>query len=244
MRPALTVIIPAFDEASRLGQTLDALARWLVDPTSPHAEILLVDDGSRDQTARLAEAHPLNGSAMRVIRLPRNRGKGGAIKRAIVESRGEHILYMDADLSTPLAHCSDALRLLEGADLVIGVRSRDAREGNQRPLMRRLMSRGVNTLARSLVGVSASDVLCGFKAFRREAAETLFAELVSERYAFDVELLGLARHHGLRVTELPIAWRDASGSSVRPLAHSFESLAELWRIAWRLRRKNHQNQES
>lgn len=235
MRPALTVIIPAFDEASRLGRTLDALACWLADPTSPRAEILLVDDGSRDTTARLAEAHPLTSTALRVLRLPENRGKGGAIKAAIPHACGDHILYMDADLATPLEHCAEALALLGEADLVIGVRSRDAREGNQRPLMRRLMSRGVNTLARSLVGVSASDVLCGFKAFRRDAAETLFSELLSERYAFDVELLGLARRHGLRVAELPIAWRDVTGSSVRPLAHSFESLAELMRIAWRLR---------
>lgn len=235
MRPALTLIIPAFDEASRLPQTLDALARWLADPSSPHTEVLLVDDGSRDETAPLAKAHPLANSALRVIQLPKNRGKGGAIKAAIRHAHGDHILYMDADLATPLAHCAEALALLGDADLVIGVRSREAREGRARPLMRRLMSRGVNTLARALVGVSASDVLCGFKAFRREAAMTLFSELVSERYAFDVELLGMARRRGLRVTELAVAWHDASGSSVRPLAHSLESLAELLRIAWRLR---------
>lgn len=235
MRPALTLIIPAFDEAARLGQTLDALACWLSDPTSPHAEVLLVDDGSRDQTARIAEAHPLTSTALRVLRLLKNRGKGGAIKAAVPHARGDHILYMDADLATPLEYCAEALSLLRDADLVIGVRSHEAREGRARPLIRRLMSRGINTLARSLVGVSASDVLCGFKAFRREAAMTLFSELVSERYAFDVELLGLARRHGLRVAELPITWRDATGSSVRPLAHSFESLAELLRIAWRLR---------
>lgn len=235
MRPALTVIIPAFDEASRLGRTLDVLARWLADPSAPHAEVLLVDDGSQDETARIAEAHPLASTALRVLRLPKNRGKGGAIKAAISHAHGDHILYMDADLATPLEHCAEALSRLRDADLVIGVRSHEAREGRARPLIRRLMSRGVNTLARVLVGVSASDVLCGFKAFRRETALTLFSELVSERYAFDVELLGLAHRHGLRVTELPIAWRDAAGSSVRPLAHSLESLAELARIAWRLR---------
>lgn len=174
-----------------------------------------------------------------VIGLPSNRGKGVAIRAGVAQAKGEHILFCDADLSTPIEHYRDVRRCLEaGADLVIASRSvAGSRIEAQRPFHREWMSRVFNGLSRSLTGVEVTDVLCGFKGFRREAARALFAELRAERFAFDVELLALAQRSGMRLVEIPVTWRHVPDSSVRPLAHSLESLVELVAIARRLRRR-------
>ena len=234
---SLTIIIPAFNEGARLERTLDEIQRWLVSSALPEVELLVVDDGSTDRTASIAAAHPLAETALRVVCLPINRGKGAAVRAGVAEARGDHILFMDADLATPIEHYRDIARALSFADVAIGTRTASGSRVEARPLHRKAMSLVFNKLARTLVGVEVSDVLCGFKGFRRSAAQRIFAELRAERFAFDVELLGLARAHRLRVVEIPITWRHDARSTVRPLTHSFQSLAELCRIAYRLRQR-------
>jgi len=247
--PSLTLIIPAFNEEARLPKTLDAIALWLQSPHSPpEVEILIVDDGSRDRTSDVARAHPLASPTshgpsrtLRVIRLNVNRGKGAAIRTAVAQATCDHILFCDADLATPIECYADIRRALDaGADIAIGSRAlAESRIEVPRPPHRQLMSYAVNSLSRLLTGLVATDVLCGFKGFQRHAAQALFAELRAERYAFDVEVLAMARMAGLHIVEVPITWRHDARSTVQPLTHSVESLVELIGIALRVRKRQY-----
>jgi dolichyl-phosphate beta-glucosyltransferase len=219
---------------------------WLTGPgraaTSP-AEIVVVDDGSSDATAALvgeaARALPAGGPALRILKNGVNRGKGYSIKHGVLLAAGDAVLLSDADFSTPI---EDLPRLLEPVtagvcDIAIG--SRGLRESEievRQPRWREAMGRTFNRIVRALTRLPYRDTQCGFKVMRRAAVLPLFRAARVERFAYDVEILYLARKARVAAREIPVHWRDARGSKVHALRDSLDMLKDVLRILWRDRR--------
>jgi dolichyl-phosphate beta-glucosyltransferase len=232
--PTLSVVIPAWNEAARLPDTLAALARFL-GPRRGETELVVVDDGSTDGTAEVVrEACARLGLALCLLRHEPNRGKGYAVRRGALEARGERILLMDADLSVPLDHLPRMeARLAEGCDVVIGSRHLEGSRiaAPQAPLRQRLGAL-FRMLALLLIAPGTSDFTCGFKLFRREAARAIFSRQRLWGWGYDVEILLVARRQGLAVGEHPVVWSDDPRTRVRLGRDALRSAADLLRIRW------------
>jgi dolichyl-phosphate beta-glucosyltransferase len=231
--PALTVIIPAYNEQQRLPQHLGHVLAYLREHY-PAFELIVVDDGSRDDTAAAVGAVFAHEPRARVLAYQPNRGKGYAIRRGMQASRGERVVFLDADLSTPIEEIPRALAQLEQADIVIG--SRDLPSSNvqvPQPLFRRLASEIFRWARNLTLGLwRIADTQCGFKAYRGPLARQLFALAQIDRFMFDVEILYLADRAGLRIVEMPVHWEDRAGSKVR----FWQGLRDMVRDLWRIRR--------
>ncbi len=208
---ALSVVVPAYNEARRLEQSLPALIGVAVDAA---AELIVVDDGSDDGTAEVAVGHLAGVPNAQVVRLALNSGKGAAVRAGISRARGRSIVFMDADLATDLADLPALVDALESADIAIGSRVTPGSRVEGASLARAGMGRTFNRLARVVTGLDLGDTQCGFKAFRASAAQLLFHLSVVDGFAFDVEILALARRMGYRVAEVPVHWRAVAGSRV------------------------------
>ncbi len=234
--PYLTLIIPAFNEEARIADTLYTVVDYL-KKQSYESEVIVVDDGSCDLTAevvRVIDSYAQVFNDQQPIRLMeniKNVGKGFSIARAMVQARGEIVLFSDADLSTPIEEVEAMIPAVEaGYDLIIGSRHHADAQAEAKPLLRRMMSRGWQ-LALSLAGVRGyGDTQCGFKIYRREAAHTLALLQKSYGFAFDVEHLYLARKLGYRVKEVGVRWVHCEGSKVDPVRDSLGMLFEVLRI--------------
>ena len=227
--PPLSVVIPAYNEAARLEPTLRRVMDYLRE-REPAAEIVVVDDGSTDGTAALARSVGVDWPALRVIELGENRGKGAAVRAGMVAARGAQVLFTDADLATPIDQLG-RLRasLAEGNDIAIASRAVDGADVQVRQRFpRELIGRTFNWIARA-AGVGAiRDTQCGFKLFTREAAHDLFGRATVDGFAFDVEVLLLARG-SYRVAEVPVVWLHVEESKVSSLggARAFLDLVRL-----------------
>jgi dolichyl-phosphate beta-glucosyltransferase len=232
----LSVVIPAYNEVRRLGATLDRIAGYLGERGIEH-EILVVDDGSTDATAELVAAHPAPG--LRLLRQPENRGKGAALRAGVAETAGERVLLTDADLSTPIAELERLEpRLAAGADLVLGSRAAPgARIDLHQPFYRELMGKTFNRIVRLLGVRGISDTQCGFKLLSGTAARDLFPRLTVDGFAWDVELVWLARRRGWRVEEVGVSWADSADSRVHPVRDSAAMLRDVVRMRLRHRRR-------
>ncbi len=232
----LSVVIPAYNEARRLGSTLDRIAAYLGGRGVGH-EIVVVDDGSTDGTAELVATHPAPG--LRLIRRPENRGKGAALRAGVAAAGGARVLLTDADLSTPIADLERLEpRLAAGADLVLGSRAaRGARIDRHQPLYRELMGKTFNKII-GLLGVRGiADTQCGFKLLSGAAARDLFPRLTIDGFAWDVELVWLARRRGFRVEEVGVSWADSADSRVHPVRDAAAMLRDVVRLRRRHRRR-------
>jgi dolichyl-phosphate beta-glucosyltransferase len=232
----VTIVIPAHNEAQRIGPTLRTIRDYLC-ASSLDAAVIVVDDGSTDDTATLA-AQAVDSPRVRVIRLPANRGKGYAVRTGMAAADGTYVLVTDADLSTPIHEIAPLLRAVdEGADVAIG--SRDLPQSNvvvHQPWWREHMGDTFNVCARALGLTSFHDTQCGFKLLRAADAKRLCRMLVVDGFAYDVELLLAARTLGLSVREMPVEWRHAEFSRVHPVRAPIAMLRDLVRIrlrAWR-----------
>lgn len=232
VRPDLSVVIPAFNEARRLAHTINRI----IEASSGRGawEIIVIDDGSVDDTAGVAATFP----DLRVFTNPRNMGKGYSVRRGMLAATGNVRLYCDADLSTPIEEIDKLLPWLEqGYDVVIA--SRDLPESvlaPAQPTYRRVMGDTFRFLRQRILLPRLRDTQCGFKCFSSAAAERLFPLQRTHGFAFDCELLGLARQHGFRIKEQSVTWRDDRDSRVRPVRDSLEMLVDLIAIRRRLRR--------
>lgn len=229
----ISVVIPAFNEASRLApslrQALDYLAR-----RGASYELLVVDDGSRDATAEVAEGFA--GEGVQVIRLERNRGKGGAIKTGMLASRGELVLLSDADFSTPIQEVEKLERWLAEAPVVVGSRAVAGSQIDQRqPFYRELMGKTFNRIIHLLGVRGVRDTQCGFKLLRGDVARRLASELTIDGFAYDVELVWLARRAGYRVEEVGVVWANSPDSRVDPIRSSLSMLRDV--VLMRLRHR-------
>ena len=224
----LSVVIPAYNEVKRLGPTLDSVVEYL-ETRRGTFEVIVVDDGSTDGTAALAERR---GPPVRAVVLPHNQGKGAAVRAGVAASLGKRILFSDADLSTPIAEWSRfEAKLAEGCDVVIGSRSLgESVILVRQPWFRERMGKTFNWILRQLLPLRFPDTQCGFKAFTATAARALFGASRTDGFAFDAEILFLADRAGYRVEELPITWRNSADSRVSPIRHSLQMMRDLVRI--------------
>lgn len=228
----LSVVIPAYEEEERLGTTLRQILGYL-DRHRDAFEVIVVDDGSADGTSEVAGGFP--SPPVVLVQLPRNRGKGAALRRGVLESRGDWVLLCDADLSTPI----EDLEALQGraaeAELILGSRAvADSKITKHQPLYREIMGKSFNGILRMLGLVEERDTQCGFKLIRGDVARELFNDLSIQRFAFDVELVCVARDRGYRVVEQGVHWEDSPNSRVHPLRDSLSMFGDVLRL--RLRR--------
>ena len=235
MNPELSVIIPAYNEAPRLPETLARAQRYLDGRRVPY-EVIVVDDGSRDQTLSLARAVQTSFSELRVMTNGSNRGKGYSVRHGFLQARGRAVLFTDADLSAPIEEMEKLERALEECDGAIGSRALDQSDIFQRQSpLRQLSGKCFNAMVRLLTGLKFHDTQCGFKLFRREVFLPVFRAQTIDGFAFDVEILYLARKHGLKVAEVPVRWGHAEGSRVRFFPDAGRMFLELLRIRGRHR---------
>ena len=229
----LSVIIPAYNEAGRIGLTLSKILRFLEG--EPYVwEIILIDDGSTDQTSSIVRKRFSGYPSCEILKNARNRGKGYSVRLGMLAARGKYLLFTDADLSTPIEEVRGFLSRLEnGKDVVIGSRALpDSRvEVHQNPL-REKMGRIFNWIARRLAFQEIHDSQCGFKAFRREAARDLFRRQKLEGFSFDAEIIYLAQQLGYRLLEAPVTWRNSPRSHVNVLSDPVRMFLDLWLIRW------------
>lgn len=236
--PYLSIVVPAYNESARLGGTLDAIRRWL-DARGTPGEIVVVDDGSTDGTLELAEARRADDRRVRVVRFPANRGKGAAVRSGALASVGRLVLVSDADLSTPIEELDRLLaRMREtSSDIVIGSRALPGSKVEvPQPIWRRMMGRGFNRIIRTLTDLPYRDTQCGFKLLDREKTAPIFEKMVTDRFAYDVELLVLAHLAGLRILEEPVLWRNSPDSRVTLLRSSWNMFGDVVRLRGRVRR--------
>ena len=229
--PGLSIVVPAYNEARRLPDTLPRLieyARHLGEP----AEIILVDDGSRDETSEVATTLGRTAGIVTVLRTSENRGKGASVRRGMLAARHGHVLFTDADLSTPIEE-TRKLRaaLVGGAAVAIG--SRRLAQSDvlvHQPWLRGLAGRTFSRVVSLVLLPGIRDSQCGFKAFRHEVVRELFGRQRLERFGFDAEVPWLARRLGYRVAEVPVVWRNDPRSQVSLVRDSFGMLLDLGRI--------------
>ena len=230
-RVDLTLVVPAYNEADRLEEGLDRLATILAggaaDPTT--TEVLVVDDGSSDETATRAEKLIVRFRQGRVIRLPSNAGKGAAVRGGVAAAAGPRVAFMDADMSIDPAQLPALLAALNTAPVAIGSRASSTGAVDYDNLVRTTLGRGFNRLVNAVTGVGLADTQCGFKAFRTPVARLLFHLTVIDRFAFDVEVLFRARRLGLEIAEVPVQWRHVAESRVRPLHDPLTMLGDVLR---------------
>jgi glycosyltransferase involved in cell wall biosynthesis len=231
-QPALSIVIPAYNEERRLPPTLEKIAAWLA-AKGIAAEVLVVDDGSTDGTARVAALAAARLPCLRVLSNGRNFGKGYSVRHGMLEASGRVGLFTDADLSAPIEEADKLLAALESADVAFGSRALDrSLISVHQSRWRELAGIVFNKIVQVVLWIPFVDTQCGFKAFRMERARILFEQQRIERFGFDPELLYLARHHGLRAVEIPVRWAHDPHTKVNVYRDSFLMLADLFTIRW------------
>ncbi|HEY6268467.1 MAG TPA: dolichyl-phosphate beta-glucosyltransferase [Candidatus Acidoferrum sp.] len=230
--PDLSIIIPSYNEEARLPETLERIAAYLSE-SGRNAEVLVVDDGSKDGTAAVAEYFRVKIPTLRVVSNGVNRGKGYSVRHGMQEARGRIALFTDADLSAPIEEAGKLIDALETNDVAIGSRAMDrslitVRESRFREFAGIIF----NKIVRIILWLPFVDTQCGFKVFRRERCSVIFEQQTIERFGFDPELLYLARHHGLRVVEIPVRWGHSAATKVSMLHDSIQMFIDVFTIRW------------
>lgn len=242
----LSIIIPAFNEERRLPKTLERIHAY-VQERSLRAEVIVVDDGSSDGTAKLVEASAERYPELRLVGNGRNHGKGYSVRHGMLEARGEILLFTDADLSAPIEEADKLVAALcqNHWDGAIGSRAVDRSliESHQ-SAFREAAGIIFNRVVRWVAGVQFADTQCGFKAFRRERARIIFEQQRTEGFGFDPEILFLAGRHGLRVAEIPVRWAHDPATKVHVFADSIRMFVDLLRIRWNALRGNYPREKN
>ena len=226
----LSIVIPAYNEARRLPRTLDAWTAFLA--AQPYdAEVVVVDDGSRDDTVRVAQEYAAGDARVRLVALPRNQGKGGAVKAGMLAAAGAYVFYVDADLNIAPDHVPRTLGYLEhGVDVVAGQRSLAEYAGNERSVARVTSGALVQGLRRAIVLPRIRDTQCGFKGFRHQIARAIFERTLIRSFAFDVEVLFLARQMHAVIVEMPVTTEYRAESTFAVRRHLVPMLGDIVQI--------------
>jgi dolichyl-phosphate beta-glucosyltransferase len=233
---SLSIVIPAYNEEKRLPKTLDRILEWLNQQRVKFNEVIVVDDGSKDATAGVAEEYSKPPSPIRLLRNPGNKGKGYAVRHGMLDAEGEWILYTDADLSSPIEEVQKlySTALAQNAVIAIGSRAVDRSlvAVHQSPF-REYSGRFFNLVMRTVTRLPFHDTQCGFKLYRADAAKEVFTRQEQDGFSFDVEDLVIAKKLCLHAVEVPVRWSNVEGTKVT-LAQGLRSFTDLLQI-----RKDH-----
>ncbi len=229
----LSIVIPAYNEAARIGNTLDSIERYF-SKNNMSFEVIVVDDGSKDDTAQVAERYASKIKNLKVLINEKNSGKGFSVKRGMLAATGDYRLFMDADNSVDISHIEAFMRALsEGYDVAIGsihiTDTVDVSEHNG--WHRRILGSGANMLVQLFAVPGIEDTQRGFKLFSAKAADAIFPYQTIERFGFDIEVLVIARKNGFSIKELPVVWDNPAGSKVTAASY-VQTLGELAHISW------------
>lgn len=236
-KPKLSLIIPVYNEEKLIQRNLDKITKYL-SKQKYSWEIVVVNDGSTDKTLEMVnyykKSQNISNSQFRVLNLKLNMGKGAALKKGFLQSRGIYRIFTDADLSVDIEKLEQALRKLEeGADVVIGSRRiRYASIDIPQPMPRQLMGRVFTKLTQIITNTKLSDYTCGFKVFSQNAAEKVFSKALINRWAYDAEILFLAHKYGYKIVEIPVNWKNRKETKVKLVDAIFTSFRDLLLIRY------------
>ena len=230
-KPYLSVIVPAYNEESRVGDSLKSILDFL-GKRQYSSEVVLVDDGSDDGTADVVSSI---SDQVRILRNERNRGKGYSVRKGMLEAKGEYRLFSDADLSTPIEEIEGFWPHFEqGCDVVIASRGLpDSQIEVHQSWVREYSGRAFNKIVKIIAMSEFADTQCGFKAFTERAVNTIFPKQTIEGWGFDTEILYIAQRHGLKVCEVPVHWRNSANSRLNLIQDSMHMFCELLSVRWK-----------
>jgi glycosyltransferase involved in cell wall biosynthesis len=233
--PHLSIVIPAYNEENRIGRTLKETFDYL-SGQNYSSEVIVVNDGSTDHTTSEAlKFEGRGGSRLRLVENPGNRGKGYSVRNGMLKADGEIVLFFDADLATPTTEIAKVVEpIAEGRyDVVFGSRALDrSLIGSHQSFFREAIGRAGNLIQFAFTGLRFKDTQCGFKAFRREAAQSVFRLQRIDGFGFDPEILFIARKQGWRLLETPVRWNHVEGSKLNPITAPIKALMEVSTIRW------------
>jgi glycosyltransferase involved in cell wall biosynthesis len=231
--PQYSIVIPAFNEAARIPATLASVVAC-VRARGWDAEVIVVNDGSTDATASLVQAFALTAPEVRLVENPGNRGKGYSVRSGLLQAKGEVVMFSDADLSAPIEEADRLFAAIAaGADIAIGSRWLEkGRQTHRQPLYRQFFGRCFNAVTRFVMGLHFADTQCGFKAFTRIAAHTIFQLQTIERWGFDPEILFIAVKRGYRIAEVPVSWAHDERTRMSYLRDGIRMLEDIAIIRW------------
>jgi glycosyltransferase involved in cell wall biosynthesis len=231
-----SIVIPAYNESERIVATLDKVLAYIAGQPefAGKTEVLVVNDGSRDNTADIVKSFATKNPAVQLVENPGNRGKGYSVRNGMMRATGDIRLFSDADLSSPISEAPKLFAAIaSGNDVAIGSRWLDSRTQTERQsFFRQLIGRVFNLLLRVFLGIKEKDTQCGFKAFSSRAAEAIFPRQLIERWGFDPELIYLARRSGFKIAEVPVAWAHDERSKLNPIKDGFKMGLEILRVRW------------
>lgn len=226
----LTILVPSYNESSIISESLSEINNFL-NTKKYSSEIVVVDDGSGDDSVEIVKK--LNLSRVKLFGYKNNRGKGGALKKGILYSRGKYVIFTDVDLSVPVESVNEFLRELERgeSDVVIGTRKiKSAKVLVHQPWLRENLGKGFTFITRIITGVGVSDFTCGFKGFSNTSAKKIFGNSLLARWAYDAEILYLAKKFGYKIKELPVTWTNRKDTRVKLWNAVVTSLGDLLRL--------------
>ncbi len=228
-----SIVIPAFNESQRIEATLEKVVAY-VSSMGWNAEIIVVNDGSRDDTAEIVRRWVRQNPMVRLVENPGNRGKGYSVRHGMMEAAGDVLLFTDADLSSPIHEAEKLIAAIkQGNDIAIGSRwLRAELQTERQPLYRQLFGRIFNLLLRIVLGLKFKDTQCGLKAFTQHAAQAIFPRQRIERWGFDPEILFLANQLEMTTAEVPVEWAHDERSKIHPLQDGIKMFMELLRVRW------------
>jgi dolichyl-phosphate beta-glucosyltransferase len=226
-------VIPAYNESARIRTTIDKILAHM-QSQGWNAEVLVVNDGSTDDTAQIVRSYAAQNPALHLVENPGNHGKGYSVRNGMLQANGEVILFSDADLSSPIQEADKLFAAVNGgADIAMGSRwLRTELQTQRQPLYRQLFGRIFNLALRIILGLHYRDTQCGFKAFTRRAAQSIFPLQHIERWGFDPEILYLAQRFGFRIQEVPVRWAHREGTRINPVRDGMRMLVEILKIRW------------
>ena len=229
--PQLSIVIPAYNESARIEATLASVLEC-VETRHWDAEILVVDDGSTDSTAAIVQKWMARNPHLHLVKNPGNRGKGYSVRNGLLQAAGNIVMFTDADLSAPIEEAELLIEAIDaGADVAIGSRWLDKQKQTvHQPLYRRFFGRCFNWVTRKVIGLPFKDTQCGFKAFRRDTAQTIFRLQTIERWGFDPEILFIARKLKYTIVEVPVTWGHDERSRISYLKDGMKMLEEMGQI--------------
>jgi glycosyltransferase involved in cell wall biosynthesis len=231
--PQYSIVIPAYNESARIPATLQSVVAC-IHKNGWSAEVIVVNDGSRDQTAEVVGDFAAHAPEIRLVENPGNRGKGYSVRNGILQAQGEVVMFTDSDLSAPIEEAERLFAAIAaGADIAIGSRWLEKdRQTHRQPLYRQFFGRCFNAVTRLVMGLRFADTQCGFKAFTRAAAQTVFQLQTIERWGFDPEILFIALKRGFRVVEVSVSWAHDERTRMSYLKDGLTMLQEIAQIRW------------